>query len=116
MDVQVLLQLALDEQAIHVKTSQPITAENIHTSLPIFQALSPGHYVDTFSLSDPSYESNQWCSLSKARSNFDPDLGGPEGFDRWIMSAMTIHPTEAYKTHNSVAQVLTQGLPCIVID
>ncbi|KAF8891212.1 hypothetical protein BD779DRAFT_188177 [Infundibulicybe gibba] len=36
---------------------------------------------------------------------FDPNLGGPEGFDKWAVDSMIIHPSEAYGTHNTISKI-----------
>ena len=41
-----------------------------------------------------------------ARETFSPELGGPEGFDKWYVGATTINPAEAYGTHKTVTKVI----------
>lgn len=57
------------------------------------------------SLTDASYEMDAWVSLKNARDNFSNALGGKEGFDQWVIGSMTINPSEAYGTHNTVEKV-----------
>ena len=60
------------------------------------------------SLTDASYELDAWVPLKNARDNFSNALGGKEGFDQWVVGSMTINPSEAYGTHNTVEKVLFQ--------
>ena len=106
VNVNVLLQLALKQPAIHVCASTPINASTIATTLPVFRALPPDQFSNGPGLTDPSYIPNTWVSLRKARDIFDPELGGSRGFDEWVLAALTINPNEAYKTHSTVTKVL----------
>lgn len=100
-----LLQLALQQPAIHVRASTPINATTISSTLPEFMALSPAHFSDGPGLTEASYTANEWVPINKARETFDAELGGPHGFDKWVIGALTINPNEAYNTHNTVAKV-----------
>ncbi|RPD64537.1 Metallo-dependent hydrolase [Lentinus tigrinus ALCF2SS1-7] len=97
----ILLNLGLLYPAIHVRASAPITETTIKTTLPIFSALPKEEWTATCSLTDSSYKPDTWVPLQNARNNFSPALGGPEGFDRWVIDAMMINPSEAYGTHNT---------------
>ena len=105
VNVDVLLQLALQQPAIHVCVSTPIKASTIASTLPVFRALPPDQFSDGPGLTEASYIANQWVPLRKARETFDPELGGLDGFDRWVLGALTINPNEAYKTHSTVTKV-----------
>jgi adenosine deaminase CECR1 len=105
VNASVLLELALQQPAIHVSASKPINASTIASTLPEFKALSKDRFSDGVGLTDPSYVANDWVSIRKAREMFDPALGGPCGFDKWVTGALTISPNEAYKTHNTVSKV-----------
>jgi adenosine deaminase CECR1 len=107
VNVNVLLQLALQQPAIHVCASTPINATTIASTLPMFKALPQDQFSGGAGLTDPSYVANDWVSLRKARETFSPELGGPQGFDNWVIAALTINPNEAYKTHNTVTKVIT---------
>lgn len=103
---KVLLQFALEQPAIHVSASQPLTASNIRSTQPIFKALPANQYTQgEAALTNASYVGDSWVDARKARETFDPQLGGPQGFDDWIIGALTINPGEAYKTHNTVPKV-----------
>jgi adenosine deaminase CECR1 len=105
VNADVLLRLALQQPAIHVSTSQPINASTIASTLPEFKALPQDQFSDGVGLTEHSYKANDWVSICKARETFDQELGGPLGFDKWVTSALTINPNEAYRTHNTVPKV-----------
>ncbi|KIM79688.1 hypothetical protein PILCRDRAFT_823225 [Piloderma croceum F 1598] len=105
VNVNVLLQLALQQPAIHVCASTPINATTIASTLPKFKALPKNQFSGGAGLTDPSYVANDWVSMRKARETFSPELGGPQGFDNWVIAALTINPNEAYKTHNTVTKI-----------
>lgn len=101
-----LLKLALEQPAIHVRVPEPLTAQNISSILPEFQPLP----AQSFNLQGPSltssdYTTNTWVNIATAREQFDKSLGGPEGFDKWVIDSMMISPAEAYGTHNTVYKI-----------
>lgn len=100
-----LLELALKHPFLHVKVGQPLTAANLKTNLPTFRGLPNSEFTDHASLTDASYEVGSWVSLHNARSSFAPELGGADGFDKWVIGSMTIDPGEAYDTCNTVDKV-----------
>ncbi|KAG6814602.1 hypothetical protein H0H92_000131 [Tricholoma furcatifolium] len=104
-----LLRLALKHPSIHVRVSEPLTAENIKNLLPTFRGLSAKECSEAsqVGITDASYVAESWVSLRNAREKFSTELGGPEGFDRWVIGSMMINPTEAYVTHNTIKKVLT---------
>ncbi|EIN07184.1 adenosine deaminase, partial [Punctularia strigosozonata HHB-11173 SS5] len=106
VNVNVLLRLALEHPELHVKVETALTSSSISSVLPQFRALAPAEIAaaSETSLSSENYD-NSWVQLAKARETFDPALGGPEAFDKWIMGALTINPTEAYKTHSTVPKI-----------
>src|ERR1700683_999990 len=97
VNVDVLFQLALQQPAIHVCASTLINASTIASTLPVFRALPLDQFSDGPGLTEASSIANQWVSLRKARETFDPELGGSDGFDKWVLGALTINPNEAYK-------------------
>ena len=102
-----LLKLALDESAMHVRTAARLTSSSIGQILPEFQPLlsDAGNYKVFTSLWDEDYIPGSWVPIQQARNNFILELGGPEGFDEWVIASLTINPTEAYRTHNTVKKV-----------
>ncbi|KII89146.1 hypothetical protein PLICRDRAFT_175374 [Plicaturopsis crispa FD-325 SS-3] len=105
VDAKFLLQLALEQPAIHVRAPHAINAATLGETLPEFRALPQAEFSDVATLSDASYAGNQWVSLRNARDSFDPALGGPKAFDAWVIGALTINPNEAYHTHNTIDKV-----------
>ena len=105
VNTRVLLCLALKYPAFHVRTDVRLTAENISTTLPEFSPLKETEWTTLKSLSDDTYAPGSWVPLASARETFDSALGGPEGFDNWVIAALTINPTEAYHTHNTTDKV-----------
>ncbi|KAJ7444882.1 hypothetical protein FB451DRAFT_1293716 [Mycena latifolia] len=101
-----VLKIALEQPALHVRSAEPLSALNLSKILPEFKALPQEMFTNSgAALTDPSYSPNNWVSLQQARATFDPALGGPEGFDKWVIGAMTINPSEAYQTHNTVNKI-----------
>lgn len=105
VNAQVLLNLALKHPIIHVRASGKITSENLSHVVPEFMPAPSENLSGFSSLTDPSYEVDTWVPLQSARENFAPELGGPHGFDQWIHGALTISPSEAYRTHNTTSKV-----------
>lgn len=102
-----LLKLALQQPALHIRAPNVISASTINSTLPEFRALSADQFSanDSPGVTESSYSPLSWVSLQQARQSFDAELGGPEGFDKWVLDAMMIRPEEAYGTHNTVAKV-----------
>lgn len=105
VNVNVLLKLALDQPVMHVRASLRLTAKNLKALLPEFKALPRDKVSNLTSLTDDAYPDGEWVPLRCARENFDPNLGGPAGFDKWVTRALTINPSEAYGTHDTPTKV-----------
>lgn len=102
----VLLRLALEQPAIHVRMASPsLSASTLKTVLPEFRALPKDEWTTTVSITGAAYTASTWVPIQNARSNFGAELGGPNGFDRWVIDALMIDPSEAYGTHNTTAKV-----------
>jgi adenosine deaminase CECR1 len=97
---EILLKLALQYPVFHVRVQEPLSIFNLSSNLPEFRALPPDYVSNLSSLTEASYPLGSWVPLHKARDSFA--LGGQEGFDKWVIGALTINPAEAYGTHNSV--------------
>ena len=104
--VDVLLKLALEHPAIHVRAPGKLFATNLKTVIPEFRALPEAEWTTIASLTDAKYTPGSWVPLRNARANFAQALRGPEGFDKWVFGALMIDPSEAYGTHNTTAKVL----------
>lgn len=105
VNVRVLLELALAHPAMHVRAASRLSMHSIRTTLPEFKALPAAELSPLKSITDDTYQGDQWISLSQARETFDASLGGPTGFDNWIVSALMINPVEAYETCNTTNKV-----------
>ncbi|KAF5358069.1 hypothetical protein D9756_001350 [Leucocoprinus leucothites] len=105
-DPRVLLQLALKYSVMHVRVPERLTSANIGSSLPQFMAFPDDSVaLEGLGITSTDYVPNSWVNVSKARDLFDTSLGGPEGFDQWVINGMTIRPAEAYGTHNTVEKI-----------
>lgn len=105
VDTRVLLDLALKFPAYHVRTDVSLTKETISTILPEFSPLRETEWTTARSITGENYMPGSWVPLSTARETFDPNLGGPQGFDEWVIGALTINPNEAYHTHNTTDKI-----------
>ncbi|EMD40416.1 hypothetical protein CERSUDRAFT_111019 [Gelatoporia subvermispora B] len=100
-----LLKLALEQPVMHVSVSSALTSDNIGDVLPKFKPVPKENVSDVGSLSDLSYHPGDWIPFRAARDNFSESLGGPEGFDKWVINALMINPIEAYQTHNTTQKI-----------
>lgn len=100
-----LLQLALHHSSMHIRINEHISPSNVLTNPPEFKPLPEDQISKVKSLTDASYELQTWVSLKNARDNFSVELGGKEGFDKWVIGSMMINPSEAYGTHNTIEKV-----------
>ncbi|TFY65706.1 hypothetical protein EVG20_g5389 [Dentipellis fragilis] len=112
VNVRHLLKLAHQyADRLHVRTEVMLTDLNITDTIPEFSPLPDGHPASTLSVTSVDYTPGTWVSLAKARAGFSPALGGPEGFDKWVVDSMMIHPAQAYGTHNTVYKVGASYIP-----
>lgn len=102
-----LLDIALRHPAIHIAVPKSITSSNMAFMQPDLKPIHTNSNASVSSLTDPGYHPNTWVPLATARERFDAALGGPDGFDRWLISKMTINPSDAYITHNNNIRVRT---------
>ncbi|KIJ69089.1 hypothetical protein HYDPIDRAFT_79661 [Hydnomerulius pinastri MD-312] len=100
-----LLKLALEQPAIHIRCPSAIDASTIAGTLPEIKPVPAEWYTDSCGITDASYVPNTWVQIQKARETFDPALGGPEGFDEWIISCFVVNPSEAYGSHNTPTKI-----------
>lgn len=106
VDAKVLLQLALEHPEIHVRANSPLASDCVRTALPEFKPIFSSDAKTTSSVCASSgYEAGSWVPIVKARESFDEALGGPEGFDKWVLSGLMINASEAYDTHNTIEKV-----------
>ncbi|KAJ8473573.1 hypothetical protein ONZ45_g16248 [Pleurotus djamor] len=102
VNVGFLLKLAYEQPALHIRITNQLDAHSISSTLPEFKAFPQNEWSQIPTLADHPAE---WVRLSQAKETFPDSLGGPEGFDKWITSCITINPSEAYGTHNTVAKI-----------
>ncbi|KAI0707925.1 Metallo-dependent hydrolase [Earliella scabrosa] len=103
VSARVLLQIALKYPAIHVRTAERLTSDTLKTVLPEFWPLRRPEWTALTSLTSDAYVPGSWVPLANARKTFA--FGGPEGFDEWVVAALTINPSEAYGTHDTTAKI-----------
>ncbi|CAE6451944.1 unnamed protein product [Rhizoctonia solani] len=68
-------------------------------------------YVNNSFPTSPDYVPNSWVSALKLREGFPGELGGKDGFDKWIINAMTISADNTYIQYNTTAKGLTRYEP-----
>jgi len=102
---RILLRLALAQPAIHVRVSGRLNKHTLNATRPDFKALPRTQYSLLSSITDLEYTPNNYVPLYKARENFDASLGGPDGFDRWVIDSLEIKPSEAYGSHNTTSKI-----------
>jgi adenosine deaminase CECR1 len=102
-----LLELAMQQPAVHIRVSNPLNTTTIGSTLPELKPLPIDQFTSCSTLTDNGYSPNTWVSLRSARENFSPSLGGPAGFDNWLTRAMSVDSSEVYGTHNTVEKVIS---------
>jgi len=101
VDAEILLRIALEHPEIHVRSPIPF-ANDLHTRpLPEFRALPASQFGSAMDIASVNYAGGTWVPLKDARKAFSL---GEKAFDDWMIGAITINPTEAYKTHNTVTK------------
>lgn len=100
-----LLDLTLQQPAIHIRCPNVIDKSTIAKTLPEIKPIPREQYTDNCGITDSAYVPNTWVKMRTARETFDPSLGGAEGFDKWIVSTFVINPSEAYGSHNTLSKV-----------
>ncbi|KAH9928472.1 Metallo-dependent hydrolase [Epithele typhae] len=101
----VLLKLALQQPAMHVRISGALALNSFKTVLPEFRALPQSQWTQIAGITDAQHVPGSWVPIQNARNNFDKAMGGPEGFDQWVIGSLMIDPSEAYHTHNTGAKI-----------
>ncbi len=93
---------------MHVKASAVIDSASIKTTLPEFSGLPVEFQASACkSLTASDYVASDWIPIQTARKEFSVELGGPQGFDQWVLGSMRINPTEAYVQYNTSKKVCT---------
>ncbi|KAG2359760.1 Metallo-dependent hydrolase [Suillus spraguei] len=106
LEARTLLDLALGHPAIHIRVPGPLDAASLQHTLPIIQPIPVEQYpaADVIGITDSLYTGG-WVPIKKARELFDPALGGPAGFDKWVLGAFMINPSDAYQTYNTPMKI-----------
>ncbi|KAG2147217.1 Metallo-dependent hydrolase [Suillus cothurnatus] len=106
VEARTLLDLALGHPAIHICVPSPLDAASLEAVLPKIQPIPVEQYpaADAIGITDLLYTGG-WVPIKKARELFDPALGGPAGFDKWVLSAFVINPSDAFKTYNTPIKI-----------
>ena len=105
VDARTLLQLAMNDPLFHVRAQQPLTTSSLATTLPEFSPLPIALKGETIQLGGKDYSPGTWVPVQAARASFPEELGGSDGFDKWVIDSMVLNPTEAYHTYNSSVKV-----------
>ncbi|KAG2123549.1 Metallo-dependent hydrolase [Suillus cothurnatus] len=106
VEARTLLDLALGHPAIHIRVPGPLDVASLETVLPTIQPIPEEQYpaADAIGITDVLYAGG-WVPIKRARELFDPALGGPAGFDKWVLSAFMINPSDAYNTYNTPMKI-----------
>ncbi|KAF8511122.1 hypothetical protein BU17DRAFT_54841 [Hysterangium stoloniferum] len=102
VDVSLVLKIALEHPAIHVRSSTYLSVDEATRQLPEFRALPVSEYGTSADIASSTYVPDSWIPFKEARQACSL---GIEAFDQWVIQAMTISPTEAYKTHSTVTKI-----------
>ncbi|KAG2077911.1 Metallo-dependent hydrolase [Suillus decipiens] len=106
VEARMVLDLALGHPAIHIRVPGPLDAASLETVLPKIQPIPVEQYpaADAIGITDLLYTGG-WVPIKEARELFDPALGGPAGFDKWVLSAFMINPSDAFETYNTPMKI-----------
>ncbi|KAG8801906.1 hypothetical protein FRC17_006529, partial [Serendipita sp. 399] len=117
VDARVLLQQAILHDNICIRTPGTVTVENVSSTLPDFYVMPKGAKYDRSpSVTSPDYHPSFNVSTAKARSEWPESLGGPEGFDSWVIRSLTINPEESYGTHNTIIKIWNKFISCFSVS
>ncbi|ELU42781.1 adenosine deaminase [Rhizoctonia solani AG-1 IA] len=106
-DASYLLKLALEYSIMHVQTTGSLNSSSPYP-IPTFKPLTPQEISQAANNALPTsqdYVPGSWVAVQRARDGFPNELGGQEGFDKWIIGALTINAEEAYEKYNTSAKV-----------
>ncbi|KIM25983.1 hypothetical protein M408DRAFT_314007 [Serendipita vermifera MAFF 305830] len=116
VDAGFLLKSALEHTNVCIRAASTITKETLGSTLPDF-APRPvaGSYESPATITSPNYVPDTYVSAQKVRREWPEILGGPEGFDRWVIQSLTINPSEAYDTHNTTVKIWNKFQSCFTV-
>jgi adenosine deaminase CECR1 len=116
VDAASLLKMALEHPNVCIRAPMVMTKDTLSSTLPDFLALPvAGNYVSSATITSPNYEPNTYISAQKVRDEWPETLGGPEGFDTWVVQALTINPREAYETHKTTTKIWNKFISCFTV-
>jgi adenosine deaminase CECR1 len=108
VDASTLLGLGLEHENMCIRVLEPITPASLSCVLPQFGArpvAGAREYMTAPTITDVNYTPESWISGRRARDAWPAAMGGPEGFDAWVVKSMVINPEEAYGTHNTTRKI-----------
>ncbi len=105
VNAEVLLRLALEHPSIHIRVSTKLDSRNLGIVPPEFKPLPQSHLSPIASITSVDYTLGEYVPIAKARETFDSSLGGPVGFDQWVIDSLIIKPSEAYDRFDTSTKV-----------
>lgn len=115
VDAKTLLRIALEHPNVCIRAPEIITANNVGSVLPEFYPLAPTLSYESYpTITSSDYKVGSYVSARKTRSEWPAELGGPTGFDTWVIKALTVNPEEAYGTHNTTVKVRPSNSPSTI--
>ena len=108
VDASTLLKLGIEHENMCIRTLEQITPASLRRVLPQFGAqpvTGEREYMKASTITDAGYVPESWISARRAREEWPAAMGGPEGFDAWVVKSMVINPEEAYGTHNTTRKI-----------
>lgn len=108
VDAPTLLRLGLEHENMCIRVLEPVTPANLSRMLPQFGArpvAGEREYTAAPTITDADYVPESWISARRAREEWPGSMGGPSGFDAWVVKSMVINPEEAYGTHNTTRKI-----------
>lgn len=108
VDASTLLRLGLEHDNMCIRVLGPISPAGLCRILPQFGArpvAGEREYMTAPTITDASYVPESWVSARRAREEWPAAMGGPAGFDAWVVKSMVINPEEAYGTHNTTRKI-----------
>lgn len=115
VNAEVLLSLALQYPCIHVSTPAKLAPSNWESVPPEFKPFPKAYSTTATSLTDDDYTPGDFVPILKARETFSSciGVGGPQGFDQWVVDSLMIRPSEAYDQFDTSTKVtLPRHLKC----
>ena len=108
VDASTLLKLGLEYENMCIRAPGQITPASLTRVLPQFSAQAVAgerEYMKAATITDVDYVPESWISAQRAREEWPAAMGGPDGFDVWVVKSMVINPEEAYGTHNTTRKI-----------